>query len=48
LQRLESELDILQSLDHPNIVRYYATFVDDAYINIVMEMCSGGEVFDKI
>ena len=28
LKRLESELEILETLDHPNLVKYHATFVD--------------------
>jgi calcium-dependent protein kinase len=42
------EIRILRTLDHPNIVKYYETFEGDQYIYIVMEYCSGGELFDKI
>jgi calcium-dependent protein kinase len=35
-------------LDHPNIVKYYETYDDDNYIYMVMEYCSGGELFDLI
>jgi calcium-dependent protein kinase len=48
LKRLEQELDILASLDHPNLVKYYATYTDKQHIHIVMELCQGGEVFEKI
>ena len=34
---LISEVNILRSLDHPNIVKYYETVEDDYYLHIVME-----------
>lgn len=42
------EVDILTKLDHPNIVKYYETYVDEKYIYLVMEYIGGGELFDKI
>ena len=45
---LESEINILKELDHPNIVRFYETYIDYKYIHIVMQMCTGGELFDRI
>jgi len=48
LKRLESEIEILCSLDHPNIVRYFGTFIEEEYIHMVMEICKGGEVFERI
>jgi len=48
LKRLENELNILEKLDHPNLIKHFGTFTDEKYINIVMELCSGGEVFDRI
>jgi calcium-dependent protein kinase len=35
-------------MDHPNIVKYLGTFVNNQYIHIVMELCKGGEVFERI
>jgi len=47
-RKLLSEVDILRSLDHPNIVRVYEFFQDDKYLYIVMEQCAGGELLDEI
>ena len=43
-KRLKYEIDILLTLDHPNIIKCYETFEDEHYIYIVMEYCSGGEL----
>jgi calcium-dependent protein kinase len=48
LRKLFAEVDILRSLDHPNIVHVYEFFQDDKYLYIVMELCSGGELLDEI
>ena len=42
------EIEILKKLDHPNVVRVYEYFIDDANVYIVTEICRGGELFDKI
>ncbi|CAG9313715.1 unnamed protein product [Blepharisma stoltei] len=48
LHLLKREVSILQSIDHPNIIKFYETFDDGKYLHIVMEFCSGGELFEKI
>ncbi|CAG9310252.1 unnamed protein product [Blepharisma stoltei] len=45
---LDREIAILKSLDHPNIVRVYEFFEDSKRLYIVMEYCSGGELFAEI
>ena len=35
-------------MDHPNIVKYYETYEDDRFIYLVMELCPGGELIEKI
>ena len=42
------EVAILNTLDHPNIVKYYETYNDQKYIYLVMEYVSGKPLFDKI
>jgi calcium-dependent protein kinase len=45
---IEAEIECLRKLDHPNIVKYYETYENDKYFYIVMEYCSGGELFTRI
>ena len=45
---IKEEVRILTRLDHPNIVKYYETYDDTKYMYLVMEYCSGGELFDRI
>ena len=42
------EVEILKTLDHPNILKVYEYFEDDNDYYIVMEYCPGGDVFDKL
>ena len=42
------EVDILSQLDHPNIVRYYTSFFEGAYVYIVMELVEGSSLLDHI
>merc|ERR1740139_1369647 len=42
------EVAILNTLDHPNIVKYYETYDDNKYIYLVMEYISGVQLFVKI
>eukprot|EP00760_Papus_ankaliazontas_P003314 PhM_4_TR11547/c0_g1_i1/m.37499 len=45
-QELQSELELLQGLSHPNIVRYYGTLINDekSCIEIFTEFVEGGSV----
>ena len=48
LDAIKEEVAILTKLDHPNIVRYFETYIDEKYIYLVMEYIDGGELFEKI
>lgn len=48
IDALYDEVAILQNLDHPNIVKYHETYDDVKFIYLVMELCSGGELFEKL
>ena len=42
------EVEILSKLAHPNIMQIYEFYEDSKNFYIVSELCSGGELFDKI
>ncbi|KAI7752134.1 hypothetical protein M8C21_012462 [Ambrosia artemisiifolia] len=43
------EIQIMHHLsEHPNVVRIKGTYEDALYVHIVMELCAGGELFDRI
>jgi len=46
--QLEKEIQILQELDHPNIVRYLGYERNDQFINILLEYVSGGAIDNLI
>mmetsp|Transcript_46279 Transcript_46279/g.145177 ORF Transcript_46279/g.145177 Transcript_46279/m.145177 type:complete len:514 (-) Transcript_46279:64-1605(-) len=48
LERFKQEINIMKIMDHPNIIKLYETFEDAKNIYLVMELCSGGELFDRI
>jgi serine/threonine protein kinase len=48
LQMLQTEVDILSSCEHPNIVRLSEVYETDEHYYIIMELIKGGELFDKI
>lgn len=48
LQKLRDEVSLLSLLDHPNIVKIVEAFEDKTHITIIMELCSGGELYDSL
>jgi len=42
------EREIMQLLNHTNIIRFKESFIDSENFYIVSELCSGGELFDRI
>jgi len=47
-EQFREEMAIMKLLDHPNIVRLYETFEDARNVYLVLELCEGGELFDRI
>jgi len=47
-ERLQSEISTLLSCDHPHIIKLYEIFEDRKNLFLIMEQCTGGELFDYI
>lgn len=48
IENVMDEIRLLNTLDHPNIIKYYETYNDMKYIYLVMELAEGQPLFDKI
>jgi len=44
----EREVELQKALDHPNICKVFDVYQDSKLYYIVLELCSGGELFDRI
>lgn len=47
-EQLKQEIDIMKQLDHPNIINLFETYENTANIYLVMELCHGGHLKDRI
>jgi hypothetical protein len=45
---LEDEIKTLRRLDHPNVVRLYDCYLTTDDFFMVLDLCRGGELFDRI
>ena len=45
---LKREIDILKEVHHPNIIQLVEVHEDEKYLHLVTELCTGGELFDRI
>ena len=48
MQLVMAEVKIMMQLRHESIIRMYEFFEDADFIYMVMDKCSGGEIFDKL
>lgn len=46
--RFQEEIALMKTLDHPNIIRLYEHFEDTQCVYCVLQLCTGGELLDKI
>ncbi|MCQ2817552.1 MAG: serine/threonine-protein kinase [archaeon] len=47
IQNLTNEVQILSSLDHPNIIKLEEAYQDQFYLHIVTELCEGKDVLQQ-
>mmetsp|Transcript_4233 Transcript_4233/g.6404 ORF Transcript_4233/g.6404 Transcript_4233/m.6404 type:complete len:460 (-) Transcript_4233:113-1492(-) len=47
-ERLDNEVKLMMAADHPNIAKIFEVIEDRRNIYLVLEHCSGGELFDYI
>jgi serine/threonine protein kinase len=47
IEELRNEIDVLRSLDHPNIVKAYEVYETKGNIYVIMEYCSGGDLYAR-
>jgi len=47
-ESIQTEIEILKLIEHPNIIKLYDVFEDEKYVCLVIELMEGGELFDLI
>jgi calcium-dependent protein kinase len=45
---LRREIEGLMAVDHPHIVKLYEAFEDEDSFHLVMELCQGEELFERL
>eukprot|EP00930_Biecheleria_cincta_P046613 TRINITY_DN32165_c0_g1_i1.p1 TRINITY_DN32165_c0_g1~~TRINITY_DN32165_c0_g1_i1.p1 ORF type:complete len:587 (+),score=147.27 TRINITY_DN32165_c0_g1_i1:82-1842(+) len=48
VRKLQEEFEIMRLLDHPNIIRFEETFQDNRQLQLVLELCEGGELIERV
>lgn len=48
IEVLKREIEILKEVKHPHIIELVDVYEDERYLHLVTELCSGGELFDRI
>ena len=48
LEKFNREIDILIKTDHPNIIKLYEVFENSRFLYLILEECTGKELFDRI
>ena len=47
-EEIQMEINILKSLDHPNIIKIYEFYNDDNFYYLINEFCSEGDLSEKL
>ena len=48
MSALRKEIDTMQRIDHINCIHLHGVFEEDKYICLVLDLVTGGELFDRI
>jgi len=48
IEVLKREIEILKEVKHPNIIELVEVYEDQRYLHLITELCTGGELFDRI
>ena len=46
--RINTEIDLLRTTDHPNIIKLYEIYEDFTSLYLVMEECNGGQLLQRL
>ena len=48
MEDISREIEIMGKVDHPNVVKLFEIFDETKKMNLIMELVTGGELFDRI
>lgn len=48
LDLIRRELEILRTVDHPNIIKLHEAYEDSKYLHLVTELCTGGDLISHL
>ena len=48
LEKFKKEINIMSKCDHPNIIKLVEIYEDKRFIELIMEECHGGTLFDRL
>ncbi len=48
LEKFKREIEVLKTIDHPNIIKLYEIYESEKHIYLVMEKCDGGDLFEDL